>query len=287
MGTLHLFRNAPEVIRVAAGEYIFRRGEAAKVMYLIIEGEVNRTGMGIYDMMSGIGAHEVIVETPRHNENIPDLSDEHVEKILWAYKQRIVDLEKDKRFRYILVFKNYGTAAGASLSHPHSQLIATPITPRYVKMELTNSRDYFQEKERCIFCDIVRQELSVGNRTVMENEHFVVIAPFAPRFPFETWVLPKKHSACFEQAQTPDFESLAKVMKNVLQRLDKVLNIPPYNFMVHTAPLRDQVDDYYHWHLEIIPKLTKVAGFEWGSGFYLNPTSPEEAAKFLRDAKLD
>jgi UDPglucose--hexose-1-phosphate uridylyltransferase len=263
---------------------------------LIIEGEVNRTGMGIYDMMSGIGAHEVIVETPRHNENIPDLPDEHIEKILWAYKQRILDLEKDKRFRYILVFKNYGTAAGASLSHPHSQLIATPITPRYVKMELTTARRYFQEKERCIFCDMIRQELGAGERLVYENEYFVCFAPFASRFPFEIWLMPRRHEYGFQQLPDEERIQLARCLKDVMSRLRKTLNDPPYNYVLHTAPnavQRPGKPDYwgtiqydYHWHIEIIPRLTKQAGFEWGSGLYINPTAPEEAAKYLREVKI-
>jgi UDPglucose--hexose-1-phosphate uridylyltransferase len=263
---------------------------------LIIEGEVNRTGMGIYDMMSGIGAHEVIVETPRHGENIPDLPDEHVEKILWAYKQRIVDLEKDTRFRYILVFKNYGIAAGASLTHPHSQLIATPITPRYVKMELTNSRDYFQEKERCIFCDMIRQELGAGERLVYENEYFVAFAPFASRFPFEIWLLPRRHEYGFQQLPDEERGQLARCLKDILTRLRKTLNDPPYNYVLHTSPnpvQRPGKPDYwgtiqydFHWHIEIIPRLTMQAGFEWGSGLYINPTAPEEAAKYLREVKI-
>lgn len=263
---------------------------------LIIEGEVNRTGMGIFDMMSGIGAHEVIVETCKHNQNIPDLPDEHVEKILWAYKQRILDLEKDRRFRYILVFKNYGTAAGASLSHPHSQLIATPITPRYVKLELANSRDYFQEKERCIFCDMIRQELGAGERLVYENEFFVAFAPFASRFPFEVWLMPRRHEYGFQQLPDEERIQMARCLKDILMRLRKTLNDPPYNYVLHTAPNpvpRPGKPDYwgtiaydYHWHIEVIPRLTKQAGFEWGSGLYINPTAPEEAAKYLREVKI-
>ncbi|MFA5114165.1 MAG: galactose-1-phosphate uridylyltransferase [Candidatus Margulisiibacteriota bacterium] len=263
---------------------------------LIIEGDVNRTGMGIYDMMSGIGAHEVIVETPKHNMNIPDLPDEHVERILWAYKQRITDLEKDKRFRYILVFKNYGTAAGASLAHPHSQLIATPITPRYIKMELSNSRNYFQEKERCIFCDMIRQELGSGERLVYENEYFVCFAPFASRFPFELWLMPRRHEHGFQLMPDEERAQLARCLKDVLSRLRKTLNDPPYNYVLHTAPNsvpRPGKPDYwgtiqydFHWHIEIIPRLTKQAGFEWGSGLYINPTAPEEAAKYLREVKV-
>ncbi|MFH1347310.1 MAG: galactose-1-phosphate uridylyltransferase [Candidatus Margulisiibacteriota bacterium] len=263
---------------------------------LTLEGDINRTGMGVFDMMSGIGAHEVIVETPNHETNIPDMSDEHVEKVLWAYKQRIVDLSSDKRFRYVLIFKNYGKTAGASLAHPHSQLISTPVTPRYVKLELSNSREYFMEKERCIFCDIVRQELGSGERIVYENEFFVAMTPFASRFPFEIWILPRRHEYAFEIMPDEERLLLAKCLKEILKRLQVCLNDPPYNYVLHTSPNpipRAGKPDYwgtiqydFHWHIEIIPRLTKMAGFEWGSGLYINPTAPEQAAKFLRDVKI-
>ncbi|OGB87813.1 galactose-1-phosphate uridylyltransferase [candidate division WOR-1 bacterium RIFCSPLOWO2_02_FULL_46_20] len=263
---------------------------------LIKEGDVNRTGMGVFDMMSGVGAHEVIIETPNHGLTIPDMDDAQVEKILWAYKERIQHLSEDNRFRYSLVFKNYGKVAGASLTHPHSQLIATPITPRYVKMELSNARRYFLEKERCIFCDIVRQELGSGERIVFENENFVAFTPFASRFPYEIWILPRRHEFAFQMMSDGERLLLARCLKDILKRLKVTLNDPPFNYVLHNAPNpvpRPGKPDYwgtlqydFHWHIEIIPRLTKMAGFEWGSGLYINPNSPEEAAKYLRDAKI-
>lgn len=263
---------------------------------LVKEGEINRTGMGVFDMMSGVGAHEVIIETPDHKMNIPDMAEEHIEKILWAYKQRIVELGKDSRFRYVLVFKNYGKVAGASLTHPHSQLIATPITPRYVKMELANSRAYFLEKERCIFCDIIRQELGSGDRIVFENEFFVAFTPFASRFPFETWILPRRHEYGYQVMPDEERLLLARCLKDVLKKLKVCLNDPPYNMVLHTSPnpiARPGKPDYwgtlqydFHWHIELIPRLTKMAGFEWGSGLYINPVAPEKAAKFLRETQI-
>jgi len=262
----------------------------------VIEGDASRSGRGIYDMIKGVGAHEVIIESPKHDASIPDMDDEQVCKILWSYKHRIVDLEKDIRFRYVLVFKNHGKAAGSSLPHPHSQLIATPITPRYVKLELANSRAYFQEKERCIFCDIIQYELEVGERIVYENEHFVVMAPFASRFPFELWLLPRRHEFGFQVFPDSNRIMLARCLKNILKRIKVALNDPPYNYVLHTSPSsvpRPGKPDYwgtmqydFHWHIEIIPRLIKTAGFEWGSGLYINPTAPEEAAKFLREVEI-
>jgi len=253
---------------------------------LKIEGNLDKTGIGLFDKMNGIGAHEVIIENPSHEMTMTKLPERKIEDILWAYRDRVIDLKKDPRFQSILIFKNEGEAAGASLEHSHSQLIALPIIPRQVSEEIEGARLYYNYKERCIYCDIVRQEMYAEERNVAENEHFLAITPFAARFPFETWIIPKTHNACFDESQPWEYSSLARILKNVLQRLDKVLNIPPYNYIIHTCPLRSQMREFYHWHLEIMPKLIRIAGFEWGSGFYINPTSPEEAAKFLREAKV-
>lgn len=253
---------------------------------LIVEGELNREPQGVYDRMSGLGAHEVIIETPIHDQDMVSMSDEQVKDVLWAYRERILDLERDSRLKYILVFKNHGQAAGASLEHSHSQLIATPIIPKRVVEELSGSERYYNFKERCIYCDIIRQELSDNERIVSDFDSFVTVQPFAPRFPFETWIIPKAHQSAYKEMSDNEYLILARCLKDTLLRLKIALNDPPFNFMLHTRPVRlDESKDYYHWHIEIIPKLTKVAGFEWGSGFYINPTAPEEAAEYLR--KLD
>ncbi len=259
---------------------------ANKFPALQIEGDLNKQGEGLFDKMNGIGAHEVIIETPLHDATLSTMPTKDVENVLWAYRDRILDLKKDLRFQYILIFKNEGEAAGASLEHSHSQLIALPIVPKRVKEEMDGSRQYYEYKERCVFCDIIRQELNSGVRVVSENKDFVALEPFTPRFPFETWIMPKQHGSKFEETKTQQFQTLAEILQSTIRRLDKILNMPPYNYILHTAPFRDPESDYYHWHIEIMPKLTKVAGFEWGSGFYINPTAPEEAAKFLREAKI-
>jgi UDPglucose--hexose-1-phosphate uridylyltransferase len=253
---------------------------------LQIEGGLERRGEGLYDRMNGIGAHEVIIETTEHSKELSDLAAEQIENVLWAFRDRVVDLKNDSRFRYILLFKNHGEAAGASLEHGHTQLIATPIIPKVVTEELDGSLQHYRLKERCVFCDMIDQELREGRRLVMENEHFVSFEPFAPRFPFETWLLPKNHVSAFEDSQRSEFASLARALKETLQRVNRALNRPHYNFIIHSAPCRDSRLDYYHWHIEIMPKLTKVAGFEWGTGFYINPTAPEEAAQYLREIAL-
>ncbi len=252
---------------------------------LQIEGSPNRRGEGMYDKMNGLGAHEVIIESPDHGKGIPDLTDKQIEDMIWAYRDRIMDLRKDIRLEYALIFKNHGPAAGATLAHPHSQLIATPVVPKRVREEVNGARDYYQYKERCVFCDIVKEELTSTQRIVAENDDFIAICPFASRFPFEVWLIPKVHDSDFEDIQKHAAVNLALMLKDVLRRINGVLGNPSFNYIIHTAPLKESHLAYYHWHIEIIPKLTNVAGFEWGTGFYINPTPPEEAAKFLRDAE--
>src|SRR5205823_3542442 len=217
--------------------------------------------VGLYDRMNGVGAHEVFIETPDHKQTLATLPEKRVEDLFWAYRDRILDLRKDLRLRYVLIFKNHGDAAGASLEHPHSQLIALPIVPKRVIEEVDGAKHYYREKERCIFCDIIRQEMSANVRVIAETDMFISLAPFAPRFPFEFWLLPKQHSSSFENNQSSLYRNLAAMLKDNLSRMDAVLDHPAYNFMLHTSPVGDEVNDYYHWHFEVIPKLTRVAGF--------------------------
>ena len=252
---------------------------------LLIEGKLNREGDGIYDKMSGLGAHEVVIETPQHYETLATLPLKAVKNVLWAYRERMIDLMRDQRLRYVMVFKNHGVTAGASLEHSHSQIIALPIIPRRVSEEIEGAKSYFNYKERCVFCDILRQELQQKSRMIDENEAFLSIAPFASRFPFETWILPKVHYPSFERMESYLYDQAAQILSSTLKKLHQVLNDPPYNYIIHTSSSPEADHDHYHWHFEIMPKLTKVAGFEWGTGFYINPTPPEEAARYLREAK--
>ena len=250
---------------------------------LRIEGELEPSGEGLYDRMNGVGAHEVVIESPDHEATLATLPTDAVADVLLAYRDRVLDLKKDPRFEYILVFKNHGAAAGASLEHPHSQLIATPIIPIMVLEELKGAAEYFEIKERCVWCDVVRQERRSRRRVIMESGGFVAVAPFAPRFPFETWILPTRHRSAFEETGVEELRSLAELLGDLLRRMEHVLGRPPYNYMLHTAPLREGPLEHFHWHLEIIPKLTNVAGYEWGSGFFINPVPPEDAAAALRE----
>src|SRR5712671_4755602 len=187
---------------------------------LQVEGTLDREGDGLFDRMNGIGAHEVIIETPDHSKTLATMSEPEIERVLWAFRDRVLDLKQDRRFRYILLFKNHGAAAGATLEHTHSQLIALPIVPDFVREEVEGAKRHFADKERCVFCDIIHQEVTAGKRVIHENADVVAIAPYAPRFPFETWLLPRNHYARFEDTQRQVYESLARMLKTVLLRMN-------------------------------------------------------------------
>ncbi len=265
-----------------------------KYPVLRVEGELKSRGYGMYDVMSGIGAHEIVVETPDHTRGMADLSVGELAAVLLAYRQRILDLRRDTRLRHMVLFKNHGLRAGATISHSHSQIIAVPLVPPVTVTELGVCRDFFDQKGRCIFCDLIDFELSSGERIVAESADYVLFTPFASCLPFELRLFPKKHCHDFALLADGELESLAAAMLDMLGRLKKFLKDPPYNFILHTAPSLEprpgkpefwsSIAYDYHWHIELVPRITPIAGFEWGSGFHINPTPPEEAAAFLRGA---
>jgi len=250
---------------------------------LEIEGDLQKRGEGIYDMMRGVGAHEVIIESPQHLVSTSQLAEENLREVLWVYRDRLVDLKRDNRLVYGMIFKNVGAAAGASLEHTHSQLIVTPIVPINVGEEMSGSLEFYNYRGRCVYCDMIQQELATEKRIVVDAPGFLAFCPFASRFPFETWVLPKAHSSHYENIQKNGIEELAGMMRLVIAKIEAALDQPAYNYIIHTAPFDTQEIRHYHWHIEIMPSLTRAAGFEWGTGFYINPVPPEEAAAFLRD----
>lgn len=259
---------------------------------LQIHGDLNNRGLGIYDMLDGIGAHELVIETPDHGKRMADFEESHLVDILTAYRERLLDLKRDVRFRYILIHKSPGEGTGATMHHAHGHIIGTPITPLRVKMELLNAQLYYQYKERCLFCDVVRQELEDAHRLVADNDAFAAYCPFAARAAFEVWVMPKRHETFFEwNNELPD---LAQILKVVLRKIREVLNDPNYVFVIHSGPnlLAGKQRGYwktlerdYHWHIEITPRLRGVTSFEIGSGFQVIWMSPERAAAYLRDAR--
>lgn len=249
---------------------------------LRVEGELRKSGEGFYDKMNGIGAHEVLIETPRHQHTWFAGDAATIRNTLLAARSRVLDLKRDLRFKYIMVFKNFGPTAGATLSHSHTQLIALPVVPLRVQEEIDGARAHYERKERCIFCDIIQYEGEADRRLLMENEHFMVLAPYAPRFSFELAVYPKRHNPAFETTPDSELEALSAVLNEVLGRVGRLLNRPDYNLIIHNAPCSNSVGDYFHWHIEFMPVLARVAGFEWGTGFYINPISPEESVQSLK-----
>ena len=251
--------------------------------------EAEETGYrsdGVYESMNGVGAHEVVIETPDHGQAFSELPLETIKRILFIFKMRMEELRKDPRFRYVVLFKNRGREAGASLRHSHSQIIALPIVPKRVSEEIVGGKRYFSRHGRCVFCDVIRQEAERKVRVVEENSDFIAIAPFAARFPFETWILPGKHASDYGMITQTQYRTLAEILSTVLKRINTVLRNPPYNLVFHTAPLTEGDLVHFHWHIEIIPKVTRIAGFEWGTGFYINPMPPERCAEYLREVRL-
>jgi UDPglucose--hexose-1-phosphate uridylyltransferase len=256
---------------------------------LRIEGDLGRRAEGFHDLMNGVGAHEIIAETPRHDRDLHDLEIQEISDVIRAYIARLVDLAGDKRMRYVLIFKNHGQQAGAhTISHSISQLMALSVTPRTVKTKLIVARDYFATKERCLYCDVLQQEIKARKRVIAENDDFLAFAPFASRFPFEMTVFPKSHESAFSRISAGQIQNLAAILRDVLQRLDRTLGGPPYNLFLQDRPfLRPRagywntIEEDFHWHLEILPQIVRISGFEWASGFFYNPVPPEVAAQCL------
>jgi UDPglucose--hexose-1-phosphate uridylyltransferase len=252
-----------------------------KFPFFHIEGEFDRRPEGMYDVMDAIGAHEIVVEAPEHHQNLATLEPSRIEKVLFAYRERLIDLERDQRFQQFLILKNY---PGLFNRHPHSHIMAMPVIPRRIDEEILGTLEYFQRKERCIFCDIIKEEISMKKRVVLETVHFIVFSPFASRYPFETWIVPKIHSPDFHHIQEEEMEDLSVVIQSLFIRYYKLLSDPPYSLVFHTSPVQGQFHrSEYHWHIETRLRIGLREGFEWGTGFFVNPTPPEDAAAYLRE----
>jgi UDPglucose--hexose-1-phosphate uridylyltransferase len=252
---------------------------------------LEREGIGMFDRITGVGAHEVIIETTEHNTVLREFPEIQVAMVLRAWRDRLVDLYKDPRLRYVAIYRNEGRRAGARLSHPHSQITATPMIPVGIRTELAGAREYFEYKERCVFCDLVDQEIEEGHRLVAQNRGFVAFCPFASRKPFETWIVPKRHCMDYGRIQKDEIEDLASLLLVVCRAVSSALLDPDYQIVLKTGPNPPPrrgkwttLEDDFHWHLEVLPCICRDAGYETATGMFVNPTLPEEAATFLRDS---
>lgn len=240
---------------------------------------------GLFTAHEGLGAHEVVIETPRHDEPLHAMSVDAIARVLWAWRTRLQDLKRDIRLICGLVFKNHGRASGARMDHSHSQILASPVVPPAVDDELRGSAAHFKRTGQCVFCDVIEQEVRQQARIVSDTGAMLAIAPFASRLPFETWLMPRDHHARFEDASDTTLAAMAELLKHTLERIDVALEQPAYNLALHMAPFNGEYDESFHWHIEILPRVTRVGGLEWGSGLTRNPMPPEEAAKWLRDGR--
>ena len=244
-------------------------------------------GQGVFRKANGLGAHEVVIDSPDHARDLDQLPLEQVRLVVDMYIARLQALYSDGRFRYVQLFKNHGREGGASLAHPHTQIIATSVLPSEVEWRLAAARDHHAATGRCLLCRMMEEELSAQVRVVEEDDQFLVLSPYDARFPFELLIVPREHAHDFPALSGEERASFAGVLKRSLARLSPLLGDVPYNFVLHTSPCGGDwpgIEGWYHWHLEIIPRLTKLAGFEWGTGMFINPMSPEAAAEHLRTA---
>ena len=254
---------------------------------LRVEGTLDAGAEGPYDRMNGVGAHEILVESPEHGRRLSGLSTGRITEILLALRERIVDLRRDHRLRYIAAFKNHEEPSSpCHLGHGQWQIVGLPMVPARVKAEVAHGLRYFEEHERCMMCDVMHAEEAEGRRVIAADGACVVMAPYASRVPFETWIVPRGHESHFESSAAQVFEATAEALRRTLRKMDAVLEQPAYHVTLQSAPVQEGAMEHAHWRIEIAPRVARGAGegFEWGTQAYVNPTAPEEAARFLREA---
>jgi len=276
----------PEIARLADDNGWRVRVMPNKYPALSARGERTRTNEGMRISMNGVGLHEVVVDHRRHDMVIALMPPDDIEAVLRMYRQRYEECRADERLEAIIIFKNHGEIAGSSVIHTHSQLAATPVVPFQTRMRLEDAIRFYDQTGACVFCRTLEEELADKARILHESEHFIAFHPYAALSPFHTWIFPRRHSPSFELATDEELLDLASTLKLILSRLYYGLNDPPFNYTIRSIPSRDRNTEYYHWYLSIIPRVTKTAGFEMGSGMYINSALPEESAEFLRSVKI-
>jgi UDPglucose--hexose-1-phosphate uridylyltransferase len=243
----------------------------------------HRKHAGIYNSMQAFGIHDVIIENPRHNATLTDITHAEMVLVFQAYLRRYKEMKADPRIESILIFRNHGKAAGTSLIHPHSQIVGTPVVPHQIRDRMDTAMQFFDAVGECIFCRTLHEEITDGKRIVFESKHFAAFIPYAALSPFHIWIFPKRHEPSFDSITADEIADLATNLQTVLLKLRIGLHNPSYNITIRPIPTHDQNPDYYHWYVAIVPRINVAAGFELGSGMYISPAIPEESAKYLRE----
>jgi len=249
---------------------------------LEMKGPIARHDYTIYDCMSGVGAHEIVIETPHHNVGLAELSADHLAHVVEAYQARYRALSEVPGIAHVSVFKNHGWAAGETVHHAHSQIVATPMIPQLVWNNMQGQAQYREYRDACVYCSIVETEQALDERLIVANDDFVAVSPFASRYPFEVWIIPQRHTASFAYMSAGERLAFAQVLRTILARLAEELDDPPYNYTIFSPPCQLDQDTLLHWHMEIIPRLSVIAGFELGSNIFINTVRPEEACQSMR-----
>lgn len=276
----------PETYRVSGEKEWKIRVTPNKFPALSSSGIRKRRSNGVKRLVTGVGIHEVIIESPYHNSEIPIMPKGDIDDVIKTYKNRFINAHDNPNVGHVIIFKNHGPGAGTSLEHPHSQLIGSPVTPIQVRDRMEAFVHFFDDTGRCILCKTIDMEKREGIRIILETEHFLSFIPYAALSPFHTWIFPKRHSASFSNITDEESEDLATNLKTTLAKLYYGLEDPNYNYVIRSNRPQDSYSEYYHWYISIIPRLTMVAGFELGSGMYINVSVPEESAEFLRNVKI-
>jgi UDPglucose--hexose-1-phosphate uridylyltransferase len=246
------------------------------------EGERKSIQEGLYRRVSGVGHHEVLIESPRHNTCLALGSPEHVSRILKVCRDRGQVIGADSRIEHIIFFKNHGPRAGTTLAHPHAQIVGLPVVPYDIRARTYEARRFFYDTGECVYCQLWADTFQDGGRIVVESEHFVAFVPYAAGSPFHTWVVPRRHEPSFLNATDQELGDLGFVLFQVLRKLYVGLHDPDYNFIIRSAPIHDTGQAYLHWYIGIVPRVTQATGFELGSGVFVNTALPEDSAAFLR-----
>jgi UDPglucose--hexose-1-phosphate uridylyltransferase len=251
------------------------------------EGDLARNFDGVHRRISGVGHHEIVVEHPVHNTTLALMTTEEIKYVLETFYNRGWNIRKDSRIEQIIYFKNHRERAGASLKHPHSQIIGLPVVPTNIRHRIEEARRYFDDNGECVTCTMMRDELDKGERLVAVNDHFAAFVLYAAPSPFHTWIIPRQHSVSFLYSQPDEMTDLANILWEVLRKLYIGLYDPAYNLIIRSAPVKEISNDYLHWYITVIPRLSRTAGFEMGSGMFINPALPEESAAFLRNVEVE